>query len=149
MSILDFLRGGRSSSGTTGGRGYQRSANPGPAGAGDIPDPELYGQSPYLVPTGPGTGLPDTFYTDPDQAMSVGLMGTAHNRAPVGPESGVSVEDAFAEYLSSGMPIKEALRAAFIDAVRATAENDVAFDSATPMAAERRKRDLRYGNEGE
>jgi hypothetical protein len=60
MNLKDLILKGHY--GTTGGRGAQRSANPGPVGAGDIPDPDLFLQTPFLIPTGEGV-IPEDLYS--------------------------------------------------------------------------------------
>ena len=147
--IRKALQGGEyGRGGTTGGMGAQRSANPGPMGAGDIPDPSLYEQTPYLVPTGGDTGLPDDFYKDPNgPAMKRSLMSAVHDDSGYGSAQEISISDIFAGYLDSGLELEDALRAAFVDAAKMTAENSMAHDRAAPTAASRRVDEKRYGKE--
>jgi hypothetical protein len=134
-TIMKALQSGEyGRGGTTGGMGAQRSANPGPMGAGDIPDPSLYEQTPYLVPTGGDTGLPDDFYGDPlnpkmkQALMSMGHDGTNFDTATV-----------FSKYLSDGLDAESALRAAFRDAAVNTIRERILEDRQRPVFEQRRK----------
>ena len=135
MGLLERLLSIRAAStGTTGGRGAQQSANPGPMGAGDIPDPRLYEQTPYLVPTGGETGLPDDFYVDPlNPKMKQALMSMVHDG------KNFDTATVFSKYLSDGLGAESALRAAFLDAAVNTIRERILEDRQHPVFEQRRK----------